>query len=137
MVDILSLVKSGGQVKLEVTADDLLHFGEMLIKQTRKECEEERALAREEEPEEKFLSTAEVCKIFNVTKATLWTWHRRGYLCHTKFGIKNMYALSDVNAIRSKRAKDVTVATYCKNSKNIEQSASHTLINKKGDKKVC
>ncbi len=137
MIDILSLVKSGGQVKLEVTADDLQHFGEMLIKQARKEWEEERALAREEEPEEKFLSTDEVCKIFNVTKATLWTWHRRGYLCHIKFGIKNMYALSDVNAIRSKRAKDVTVAAYCKNSKNIEQSASHTLINKKGEKKVC
>ena len=114
MVDILSLVKSGGQVKLEVTADDLLHFGEMLIKQTRKECEEERALAREEEPEEKFLSTAEVCKIFNVTKATLWTWHRRGYLCHTKFGIRNMYPESAVKAITHARSLNTTVAGYCK-----------------------
>lgn len=114
MVDILSLVKSGGQVKLEVTADDLLHFGEMLIKQTRKECEEERALAREEEPEEKFLSTAEVCKIFNVTKATLWTWHRRGYLCHTKFGIRNMYPESAVKAITHSRSLNTTVAGYCK-----------------------
>lgn len=112
MVDILSLVKSGGQVKLEVTADDLLHFGEMLIKQTRKECEEERALAREEEPEEKFLSTAEVCKIFNVTKATLWTWHRRGYLCHTKFGIRNMYPESAVKAITHARSLNTTVAGY-------------------------
>lgn len=114
MVDILSLVKSGGQVKLEVTADDLLHFGEMLIKQTRKECEEERALARKEEPEEKFLSTAEVCKIFNVTKATLWTWHRRGYLCHTKFGIRNMYPESAVKAITHARSLNTTVAGYCK-----------------------
>lgn len=123
MVDILSLVKSGGQVKLEVTADDLLHFGEMLIKQTRKECEEERALAREEEPEEKFLSTAEVCKIFNVTKATLWTWHRRGYLCHTKFGIRNMYPESAVKAITHSRSLNTTVAGYCK-QKVIKQKGS-------------
>ena len=61
MVDILSLVKSGGHVKLEVTADDLQHFGDMLIRQARKEWEEERALARDEEPEETFLSTDEVC----------------------------------------------------------------------------
>lgn len=114
MIDILSLVKSGGHVKLEVTADDLLHFGEMLIKQTRKEWEEERALAREEEPEEKFLSTDEVCKIFNVTKATLWTWHRRGYLCHAKFGIRNMYPESAVKAITHSRSLNTTVAGYCK-----------------------
>ena len=114
MIDILSLVKSGGQVKLEVTADDLLHFGEMLIKQARKEWEEERALANEEEPEEKFLSTEEVCKIFGVTPATLWIWHNRGYLCHTKFGIRNMYPESAVKAITHSRSLNTTVAGYCK-----------------------
>lgn len=114
MIDILSLVKSGGQVKLEVTADDLLHFGEMLIKQARKEWEEERALANEEEPEEQFLSTDEVCKIFGVTSATLWLWHRRGYLCHIKFGNKNMYPESAVKAITHSRSLNTTVAGYCK-----------------------
>ena len=113
MIDILSLVKSGGQVKLEVTADDLQHFGEMLIKQTRKEWEEERALAHEEEPEEQFLSTDEVCKIFGVTPATLWLWHRRGYLCHIKFGNRNMYPASAVKAITHARSMNITVKGYC------------------------
>lgn len=120
MIDILSLVKSGGQVKLEVTADDLLHFGEMLIKQARKEWEEERTLANEDEPEEKFLSTDEVCKIFGVTPATLWIWHNRGYLCHTKFGIRNMYPESAVKAITHSRSLNTTVAGYCK-QKTIKQ----------------
>ena len=93
MVYILSWVKSGDQVKLEVTADDLLHFGEMLIKQTRKECEEERALAREEEPEEKFLSTAEVCKIFNeclkLRRTTLHTCSDTSDISHRALKVSN------------------------------------------------
>ena len=114
MIDILSLVNSGGQVKLEVTAGDLQHFAEMLIQQTRKEWEEERALARNEELEEKFLTTEEVCKIFGVTKPTLWSWHRRKYLCHVKFGNKNMYPASAVKAITHERSLNMTVSGYCK-----------------------
>lgn len=114
MVDILSLVNSGGQVKLEVTAGDLKHFAEMLIKQSREMWEEEHALALEEEPEEKFLSTDEVCQIFGVCPATLWTWHRNGYLQHVKFGNKNMYPASAVKAITHARSLNVTVAGYCR-----------------------
>lgn len=129
MIDILSLVNSGGQVKLEVTAGDLQHFAEMLIQQTRKEWEEERALASNEEPEEKFLTTEEVCKIFGVTKPTLWSWHRRKYLCHIKFGNKNMYAQSAVDAIRSKRDKNETVAAYCKKMNTNEHNAYSCINN--------
>lgn len=114
MIDILSLVNSGGQVKLEVTPGDLKHFAEMLIQQCRKEWEEERALAREEESEEKLFSTAEVCKIFGVCSATLWNWHRDKYLCHIKVGIRNMYKESVVKAILQTRSLNVTVDGYCK-----------------------
>lgn len=113
MVDILSLVDFGGQVKLEVTAGDLRHFAQMLIEQTRKEWDKERALARNEEPEE-FFTTDEVCKIFNVCPATLWLWHRNGYLRHVKFGSKNMYPASAVKAITHARSLNVSVSGYCK-----------------------
>ena len=120
MVDILSLVNSGGQVKLEVTAGDLQHFGEMLIRQARKEWEEERALAHEEEPEEKLLSTNEVCNIFGVCPATLWLWHRSGYLRHKKIGNRNKYPESAVKALRQTRSLNVTVSGYCK-QKSMEE----------------
>ena len=120
------MVKSGGHVKLEVTADDLQHFGDMLIRQARKEWEEERALARDEEPEETFLSTDEVCKIFGVCPATLWTWHNRGYLRHVKFGSRNMYPESSVKAITHERSKNVTVSGYCR-QKAIRQEGGATV----------
>ena len=72
MVDIMSLVKSGGQVSLTVTPDDLCHFAEMLIAESRKEWEEQVASARKEEPEEKYLTAEEVRNYFGVTDATLW-----------------------------------------------------------------
>ena len=76
MVDIMSLTKMGGQVALTVTPEDLHHFANALLAQSRKEWEEQAASARKEESEETFLTTEEVCKIFNVCPATLWQWHR-------------------------------------------------------------
>ena len=86
MVDIMSLTKMGGQVALTVTPEDLHHFANALLAQSRKEWEEQAASARKEESEETFLTTEDVCKIFNVCPATLWQWHRTGYLQHIKFG---------------------------------------------------
>ena len=90
MVDIMSLTKMGGQVALTITPEDLHHFANDLLAQSRKEWEEQAASVRKEESEETFLTTEEVCKIFNVCPATLWQWHRTGYLQHIKFGNKNM-----------------------------------------------
>lgn len=120
MVDIMSLVNSGGQVSLQVTPGDLLHFAQILISETRKEWENELASAHKEEPEEEYLSTEEVCKIFNVCQATLWDWHRKGYLCHVKWGSKNMYPLSAVNAIRYARSLNETVSGYCKRKSKVD-----------------
>lgn len=92
----MSLTKMGGQVALTVTPEDLHHFANALLAQSRKEWEEQATSARKEESEETFLTTEEVCKIFNVCPATLWQWHRTGYLQHIKFGNKNMYPASAV-----------------------------------------
>ena len=85
----MSLTKMGGQVALTVTPEDLHHFANALLAQSRKEWEEQAASVRKEESEETFLTTEDVCKIFNLCPANLWKWHRTGYLQHIKFGNKN------------------------------------------------
>ncbi len=121
MVDIMSLTKMGGQVALTVTPEDLHHFAEMLLTKSRKEWEKKIASACKEEPEETFLTTDEVCKIFNVCPATLWQWHRTGYLQHIKFGNKNMYPASAVKAITHARSLNETVSGYCKRTSKVEK----------------
>ncbi len=121
MVDIMSLTKMGGQVALTVTPEDLHHFANALLVQSRKEWEEQAASARKEESEETFLTTEDVCKIFNVCPATLWQWHRTGYLQHIKFGNKNMYPASAIKAITHARSMNVTVSGYCKRSSKVDK----------------
>ena len=117
----MSLTKMGGQVALTVTPEDLHHFANALLAQSRKEWEEQAASARKEESEETFLTTEEVCKIFNVCPATLWQWHRTGYLQHIKFGNKNMYPASAVKAITHARSMNETVAGYCKRTSKVDK----------------
>ena len=57
MVDIMSLTKMGGLVALTVTPEDLHHFANALLAQSRKEWEEQAASVRKEESEETFLTT--------------------------------------------------------------------------------
>ena len=64
MVDIMSLTKMGGLVALTVTPEDLHHFANALLAQSRKEWEEQAASVRKEESEETFLTTDNVCKIY-------------------------------------------------------------------------
>ena len=121
MVDIMSLTQMGGKVALTVTTEDLHHFANMLLAQSRKEWEDQMASSHNEEPEETFLTTEEVCKIFNVCPATLWQWHRTGYLQHIKFGNKNMYSASSVKAITHARSINETVAGYCKRTSKVDK----------------
>lgn len=122
MVDIMSLTKMGANVALTVTPQDLHHFAEMLLTQSRKEWEENIASASKEEPDETFLTTDSVCKIFGVCPATLWQWHRTGYLQHIKFGNKNMYPSSSVRAITHARSQNETVSGYCKRKSKVDKT---------------
>ena len=136
MVDIMSLTKMGGQVALTVTPEDLHHFANTLLAQSRKEWEEQIASAHKEEPEENFLTTEEVCKIFNVCPATLWQWHRTGYLQHIKFGNKNMYPTSAVKAVTHARSMSETVAGYCKRTSKVDkemEALNHSERKEVGD----
>lgn len=130
----MSLTKMGANVALTVTPEDLHHFAEMLLAQSRKQWEENMASVSKDEQEETFLSTDEVCKIFNVCPATLWQWHRTGYLQHIKFGNKNMYPASAVKAITHARSMNETVAGYCKRTSKVEKEIAS--LNKNERKEV-
>lgn len=114
---------------MTVTPEDLHHFAEMLLMQSRKEWEEKAEIARKDEPEETFLTTDEVCRIFNVCPATLWQWHRTGYLPHIKFGNKNMYPASAVKAITNARSLNETVSGYCKRTSKVDKEMQKTDTN--------
>lgn len=135
MIDIMSLTRMGGQVALTVTPEDLHHFAEMLLMKSRKEWEENIESARKEEQEETFLTTDEVCRIFNVCPATLWQWHRTGYLQHIKFGNKNMYPASAVKAITNARSLNETVSGYCKRTSKVDKEMSKTNTNDRKEDK--
>ena len=62
MVDIMSLTQMGGKVALTVTTEDLHHFANMLLAQSRKEWEDQMTSSHNEEPEETFLTTEEFAK---------------------------------------------------------------------------
>lgn len=131
----MSLTRMGGQVALTVTPEDLRHFAEMILMKSRKEWEENIESTRKEEPEETFLTTDEVCRIFNVCPATLWQWHRTGYLQHIKFGNKNMYPASAVKAITNARSLNETVSGYCKRTSKVDKEMQKTDTNgRKEDK---
>ena len=89
------LLMSGNvNVQFSVTGKDLQEFGENLI---RKAVEQ---LAPKKE--EKYLKLAEVTKMLQVDRSTLYRWERDNYLKPVRVGGKPRYKLSDIEAIMSK-----------------------------------
>lgn len=113
-MEINEIIKSGNNVMLVVSSDDLMRFATSLIEQAHKSKMEELAQFQKEEQEEKFLTTDEVKQIFGVCDSTLWSWHKHGLLCHRKFGRKNVYALSDIRRFMNEHAETETVTGYVK-----------------------
>lgn len=57
----------------------------------------------EKPKEEKLLTIAQVCKLLDVDKSTLWHWNKEGYLKKIHIGGKPRYKESEVMAIREGR----------------------------------
>ena len=55
-----------------------------------------------EDAPEGLLSSAEVRKMFGISKQTLWRWKEVGYLLTIKVGTRNYYNKSDVERISKK-----------------------------------
>ena len=94
--DILAIIQNGnGNIKLEVTGEDLLLFSNQLISRAKHELSTAIAEARKE----KYLTKEEVKKMCGVCDTTLWHWSKKNYLKPVKVGNKVRYRQSDIQRI--------------------------------------
>ena len=90
MTDLLAIIQNGnGNIKLEVTGEDLLLFSNQLISRAKHELSTAIAEARKE----KYLTMCGVCD------TTLWHWSKKNYLKPVKVGNKVRYRQSDIQRI--------------------------------------
>lgn len=96
MTDLMAIIQSGnGNIKLEVTGEDLLMFSNQLISRAKYELSTAIAEARKE----KYLTKEEVKKMCDVCDTTLWHWAKKNYLKPVKVGNKVRYRQSDIQRI--------------------------------------
>jgi hypothetical protein len=73
MTDLLAIIQNGnGNIKLEVTGEDLLLFSNQLISRAKHEL----STAIAEAKKEKYLTKEEVKKMCDVCDTTLWHWSK-------------------------------------------------------------
>jgi hypothetical protein len=92
-MDLYSIIESGGNVKLEVKAQDLVKFAEVLIEKSQE------VKAREMEHSataEKYLTTEEAAEMCKVGKTTLWAWDKA--------------ALSDIKRLLNEKENPIPVS---------------------------
>lgn len=106
-MDLYSLIETGGNVKFEVSATDLVKFAEVLIEKSREE--KAREMEHNATPE-KYLTTEEAAEMCKVGKTTLWAWHKAGYLKASKLGKRKYYALSDIKRLLNEKDNPVEVS---------------------------
>lgn len=115
-MDLMNLVNSGAQFKVEITGYDLMQFGENLIKRA---MEEQRILDATRQQQdasipagdgETYLTSQEAAKMCNVCITTLWAWAKAGYLVPCKIGRSNRYALSDIKRLLANHGADESKA---------------------------
>ena len=83
MTDLMAIIQNGnGNIKLEVTGEDLLMFSNQLIRRAKHELSTAIAEARKE----KYLTKEEVKKMCDVCDTTLWHWAKKNYLKPVKVG---------------------------------------------------
>lgn len=91
-------LKNGGNLILQITADDLRSVMKSFYDDERKR-EEDSLRKLSEKP---TLSRKDASKMLGVSLATLWKWAKDGYLKPVKIGTKVMYKRSDVEALLTK-----------------------------------
>jgi hypothetical protein len=78
-------------VKLEVTAADLLAFGESIQKKATQE-------SRPKETET-YLTQNELSEILHVSLPTIWAWDKKGITIPLRIGTRKLYRRSDIEKI--------------------------------------
>lgn len=94
-MDITTLMElGGGNLKLEVTVENLHKFAQDVVEQTL--SAKSKALTGTKAAGETWLNTRQVCEKLGIAKSTLWLWQKRGYITPKKVGGHNRYSMTDV-----------------------------------------
>lgn len=118
MINIENLIGLGGNVKIELTPDDLKMFAESVVERTI--IAKDRLSEQSPPKEETYLNTKEARQLLGVCEGTLITWAKRGYLVPVKVGNKNRYAMSDIRRIQNGNRSE-TVTEYCKRNRRLNE----------------
>lgn len=95
LTSIQDILNQGGNVLIQITADDLNKTIDNAVNKTRRALEEDIAKGKGE-----FLLTAkDVLERLSISRKTLYNWEKKGYLRAIEIGGKHRYKLSDVNEI--------------------------------------
>lgn len=94
-MDITTLMElGGGNLKLEVTAENLHKFAQDVVEQTL--TAKSKAMAGTKAADDTYLNSSQVCEKLGIAKSTLWLWQKRGYITPKKVGGHNRYSMTDV-----------------------------------------
>jgi len=105
MSDLLNniLAKSDcNSVTISIPLNDLKNLVAYIIEDVTERNNQETA----EKQVKATLTANEVCKILNVSKATLWHWKNKGILIPTKIGRKNLYKQHEINNLLIKNINE-------------------------------
>lgn len=98
-MNLVEIIKSGANVNLTVTCEDLKLFGASLILETKIALEQK----IEDEKSEKYLTPKQASLMLGKNLSTLWRYNRTGYLKTIEIGGSRRYRLSEINAILQKK----------------------------------
>lgn len=118
MINIENLMGMGGNLRVEVTPEDLRMFAESVVERTI--VARDRQTEHNAYSEEVYISTKEARQLLGVCEGTLITWAKRGYLVPVKVGNKNRYAMSDIRRIQT-GSRSESVTQYCKRKNTKEK----------------
>jgi len=93
--NIKELLRSGVNVTVAISVNDLRAIYKEVIDETKKELEE----IVLSDKAETYPTVKQVSDILNVDNSTLWRWNKRGYLKTIEFGGGRRYIMSEVKAL--------------------------------------
>jgi DNA-binding transcriptional MerR regulator len=92
MTDLLELSKQVPNLKIEISANELLDAMRSIVEEIVERYE------NVEQPEQ-YLTPKITAERLDVTLGTLWRWSKENYLNHVAIGGKRRYKLSDIERI--------------------------------------
>jgi transcriptional regulator with PAS, ATPase and Fis domain len=94
-MNLYDLLQDNASLNVTVNAGQLIEVIDYCVNKTRKELEQQITDANTET----YPSAAQVAKILDVDKSTLWRWRKQNYLVPIEIGGKRRYRMSDVKRI--------------------------------------